>query len=116
MTGVLAILQTIIAPLEQYAEQKLASIGAAFLSAMAVIFNSFTNDQRQIATQCTAFWQAKYHAAVTAGASPLNAAEQASTATLNEFVKEESAEGAKIVSLITSALELSVLNSFPKSA
>lgn len=107
---ILPVLKTIIEPLENWAEQELESIGSAFLSAMGVVFNTFTNDQRAIGTRCTAFWQAKYDAARSAGKDVVDAAEEASTATLNEFLNEEIAEGQKVVMLITTALEISVAN------
>jgi len=94
MSSFLAALGAIIQPLENYAEQKLASVGAALLAGLGVIFNGFRNDQRVIFTNITAFWQAKYHAAA-ANSNPLEAAEQATTATLNEFCSEEAAEFTK---------------------
>lgn len=110
MNAVLSALSVLIQPAINYAEQKLASIGAAFLGSLAIIGASFTNDQRVIGANVIAFWQAKYHAAVAAGASPLDAAEQASTASLNEFAAEEGTEMAKITSMLTSALEISITN------
>ncbi len=110
MNAILAALKTIIAPLEEYAEQKLESIGAAFLSAMAVIFNGFTNDQRAIGTKVAAYWQQKHDDLRAAGKSELEAVEEASTAALNEFFNEEGDEFRKIVSLTVTALEVSVAN------
>ena len=106
----LSVLGAIIAPLENWAEQKLASIGSAFLSAMGVVFNTFTNDQRAIGASCTAYWQAQYHAKVAAGSSELVAIEEASTATLNEFFNQEKADLVKVVSMTVTALEVSVAN------
>jgi hypothetical protein len=106
----LAVLSTIILPLENWAEQKLASIGSAFLGAMGVIFNEFENDQRAIATNVIAFWQAKHSAAKAAGASEIEALEQASTAALNEFFNEERVDLQKVVSMTVTALEVSVAN------
>lgn len=106
----LTILSAIIAPLENWAEQKLASIGASFLSAMGVIFNTFENDQRAIAANVIAFWQHKHADARAAGASEIEALEQASTAALNEFFNEERADLQKVVSMTVTALEVSVGN------
>ena len=111
MPAILAALGTLIAPLESYAEQKLASIGAAFLSAMSVILNGFTTDQRDIAANVTDIRQAKYHAAIAAVTSPTEAIAQASTASLNEFFNEEKADLSKVATLTVSALEVSVTNS-----
>lgn len=106
----LAVLGTIIAPLETWAEQKLASIGASFLSAMGVIFNQFENDQRAIAANVIAFWQHRHAEAKAGGASEIDALEQASTAALNEFFNEERADLQKVVSMTIQALEVSVGN------
>jgi len=112
MNSVLAALETIIQPVVNYAEQKLASIGAAILAGLAVILAGFTNDQRAIIANVIAFWQAKYQAAVAAGASTIDAIEQASTASLNEFCNEESQEFSKEASAIITLLESSVKNGF----
>lgn len=110
MNVILAALATFVQPAINYAEQKLASIGAAFLGSLAVIGNAFTNDQRAIAVNVTAFWQAHYHAAVTAGTAEVAAIEQASTAALNEFCAVEGAELNKVAQLIISALEIAITN------
>lgn len=110
MNPILAALATFIQPAIAYAEQKLASIGAAFLGSFGLILNQFTNDQRTIGTNCIAFWQAHYHAAIAAGASEISAIEQASTATLNEFASEEGSEASKVTMMTTTALELSITN------
>lgn len=85
-------LGTIVKPLENWAEQELASVGSALLASVGPIFNSFLPDQQRIFTGMQAFWQAKHATAITAGASELDAIEQATTASLNEFCAEESAE------------------------
>jgi hypothetical protein len=109
MNGFLAALGAMIQPAINYAEQKLASIGAALAAGIVVIFNGFTNDQRGIAANIIAFWQAKYHDAVAAGATPLTSAEQASTATLQEFCAEEGAEfqkeGMALITLLSSSVK-----------
>lgn len=110
MNAVLAALAAIISPAINYAEQKLASIGAAFGAGLAVIALGFTSDQRLIFANVIAFWQAKHAAAVAAGASTIDAIEQATTASLNEFVAEESAEGAKEIQAILTLLESAVKN------
>lgn len=111
MNPILAALATFIQPAIAYAEQKLASIGAAFLGSFGLLLNQFTNDQRTIGANCIAFWSAHYHAALAvAGTSELSAIEQASTATLNEFAKEEGSEGSKVTMMTTTALELSITN------
>lgn len=112
----LTILGAIISPLENWAGQKLASIGSAFLGAMGVIFNQFENDQRAIAANTIAFWQAKHTAALAAGASALEAIEQASTAALNEFYNEERVDLQKVVGMTITALEVSVTNAFKTQA
>ena len=106
----LTILAAIIAPVEHWAEQKLASIGSSFLSAMGVIFNEFENDQRAIAANVIAFWQHKHAESVTAGASSIEAMEKATTAALNEFYNEERQDLQKVVSMTVTALEVSVAN------
>lgn len=112
MSPFLAALATFIQPAIAYAEQKLASIGAAFLGGIGAILNAFTNDQRIIGANVIAFWQAKYHAALAVtGTSEIQAIEQASTAALNEFAHEEDSEASKIAGAIISLLELSVTNS-----
>lgn len=110
MNPVLAALATFIQPALNYAEQKLASIGAAFLGSFGLILNQFTNDQRQIGANVLAYWQAHFHAAVAAGADQFTAAEQATTATMNEFAKEEGSEVGKVASMVTTALELAIKN------
>src|ERR1700721_3333437 len=115
MSWVLTALGALITPLENYAEQKLASIGAAFGAGFMVIANGFLPDQRASFSQCLAYWQAKYAAAVAAGSSTLDAIGVASTATLNEFVSDETAEGAKEIRAIITLLESSVTNSLTPS-
>lgn len=119
MSSFLAVLASLIAPLENYAEQKLESVGAAFLSAMGVVFNTFTNDQRVIAANVTAYWQAKYAAALAAGDGSLGAKiaaiDTASAHTLGEFIKEEGQEGSKVIQMTITALEISVENSLTAS-
>jgi hypothetical protein len=112
MNPVLAALETIIQPAINYAESKLASIGAAFAAGLAVIAVGFTNDQRAIFANVIAFWQAKYKAAAATGISTLDAVEQATTAALNEFCSEEGAEGTKEIQAILTLLESSVKNAF----
>ena len=85
-------LGTIIKPLENWAEQELASVGSALLASVGPIFNSFIPAQQRVITQIQAFWQAKHAAAIAAGASEIDAIEQATTASLNEFIAEEGAE------------------------
>lgn len=112
MNPILAALATFIQPAIAYAEQKLASIGSAFLGSFGLILNQFTNDQRQIGANVIAFWQAKYHAALAVtGTSELSAIEQATTAALNEFASEEGSEMSKVALMTTTALEMSVTNS-----
>ena len=111
MNPFLAALATFIQPAINYVEQKLESIGAAFLGAFGAILHQFTNDQRQIGANVTAFWQAHYHANLAAGMSEIEALEKASTAALNEFAAEEKSEASKIVMMVTSAMEISVTNS-----
>src|SRR5215467_4027232 len=108
MNAVLAALQVIITPVINYAEQKLASIGAALAAGLAVIANGFANDQRAILANVIAFWQAHYHANVAAGQDFVNAVENATTASLNEFCKEEGAEFTKEIQAILTLLESSV--------
>lgn len=110
MNPFLAALGTIIQPAIVYAEQKLASIGAAFLGGLAVIGNAFTNDQRAEGSKLMAFWQAHYHANVAAGDNEITAIEKATTASLNEFCNDEAAEFTKIGSAIITLLETSVKN------
>lgn len=107
----LTVLSAVISPLENWAEQKLASIGASFLSAMGLVFNQFENDQRAIAATAIAYWQASHIAAVAAGKSGIEAIEIASTAALNEFFNQERADLQKVVSMTVLALEISVANS-----
>ena len=107
MNGFLAALGALIRPEIDYAEQKLASVGAALAAGIAVIFNGFANDQRAIFANLTAFWQAKYHAAIAAGAVGVDAIEQASTATLQEFCAEEAAEFQKEKRAFITLLEAS---------
>lgn len=116
MSSILIALQALIAPLENYAAQKLASIGASFVAGMSVIFSGFTTDQRSIFAQCLAFWQAKYAAAIASGSSELDAIGVASTATLNEFASDEAAEGSKELRAIVTLLESSVTNSLATPA
>ncbi len=112
MNPFMAALATFIQPALVYAEQKLASIGAAFLGGIGAILNAFTNDQRGIGTNVIAFWQAHYHAALAiAGTTELQAIEQASTASLNEFCAEEGGEFNKVAQAVISLLEVSVANS-----
>lgn len=113
MNTILTALGAIIAPLITYAEQKLESVGASFLAGMAVILAGFTSDQRAIFAQAIAFWQAKYHALVAAGTSPLDAVEQATTATLNEFITVEEQEGQKELRAVIALLESSVKTNIP---
>lgn len=112
MNSVLVALAAIIQPAIVYAEQKLQSIGAAFGAGLGVIALGFTSDQRQIGANIIAFWQAKYHAAIAAGASPLEAAEQASTASLSEFCSEEGGEfqkeGAALITLLESSVKTGI--------
>lgn len=111
MNPILAALATFIQPAIVYAEQKLASIGAAFLGSFGLLLNQFSNDQRVIGTNCIAFWQAHYHAALAvAGTSEITAIEQATTATLNEFASEEGSEMSKVASMVTTALEIAIKN------
>lgn len=110
MNAILTALQSIIAPLEAYAEQKLISIGAAFVSGFTVILNGFGNDQRAIGANVIAFWQAKYNSAITAGASELDSIEQATTAAFNEFCSEEGKEFSKESDAIITLLASSVKN------
>lgn len=111
MNPILAALATFIQPALAYAEQKFASIGAAFLGSFGLLLNQFTNDQRTIGTNVIAFWQAHYHAALAvAGTSEVQAIEQATTAALNEFASEEGSEASKISGMVTTALELSITN------
>lgn len=111
MNSFLAALSAVIQPAIQYAEQKLASIGASFAAGLTVIALGFTTDQRSILTNVIAYWQAQYHAAVAAGKSGFGAIEAASLAALNEFASEEAAEGSKEVRAIITLLESSVTNS-----
>lgn len=108
----LTVLSAVIAPLENWAEQKLASIGASFLSAMGLIFNQFENDQRAIAATTIAYWQASHITAIAAGKSGIEAMEIASTAALNEFFNQERADLNKVVTMTITALEISVENAF----
>lgn len=85
-------LGTIIKPLENWAEQELASVGSALLASVGPIFNSFIPAQQRIFTGIQAFWQHKHAEAIAAGVSELDAIEQATTATLGEFCAEEGAE------------------------
>ena len=111
MNSVLAALATLIAPALNYAEQKLESIGAAVAAGFAVIIAGFGNDQRSIMANVIAFWQAKYHAAIAvAGTTVISAAEQATTASLNEFCAEEGAEFNKEKLAVLTLLESSVKN------
>lgn len=110
MNAILAALGTVVAPAIDYLGSKLASVGAAFLAGLAVIGAGFSNDQRIIFTNCMAFWQAQYHAHVAAGQSAVEAIELASTATLNEFVKEETAEGSAELRAVITLLSASVRN------
>lgn len=91
----LTALGTLIQPLENYAEQKLESFGAALEAGVGVIFQNFASDQQRIFTNVAAFWQARHGAAIEGGASELDAIEQATTAALNEFAAEEGAEFAQ---------------------
>jgi hypothetical protein len=112
MTPFLAALATFITPLINYAEGKLASIGAAFLGGVGAILNAFTNDQRAIGANVIAFWQAKYHEALAVGGtSEISAIEHATTAALNEFAAEEGSEMGKVAGAVISLLEISVTNS-----
>lgn len=112
----LSVLSAIIAPLENWAEQKLESIGASFLGAMGIIFHQFENDQRAIAAQVIAYWQAQHITAMAGGKSAIEAMEIASTAALNTFFNEERADLGKVVSMTITALEVSVENSFKTTA
>lgn len=116
MNAVLTALGAIIAPLLNYAEQKFESIGASFLAGMSVILAGFTSDQRAIFAQAIAFWQARYHAEIAAGSTPLSAIENASTATLNEFIKDEETEGQKELRAVIALLESSVKSNLSTSA
>lgn len=116
MNPILAALATFIQPAIAYAEQKLASIGSAFLGSFGLLLNQFTNDQRTIGTNVIAFWQAKYHAAIAAGSSEIEALAVATTASLNEFASEEGSEASKITMMTTTALELSITNGLAPAA
>lgn len=116
MNPILAALGTIIQPAIVYAEQKLISIGAAFVSGFAVILNGFGNDQRAIGANVIAFWQGHYHQQITAGVSVTTAIENASTAALNEFCSEEGKEFQKEAGAIITLLESSVRNGLALSA
>lgn len=95
-------LGTIIKPLENWAEQELQSVGSALLASVGPIFNSFLPAQQRIITGIMAFWQAKHAAAIAAGTSELDAIEQATTASLNEFAADEAAEfGQEKTAIIT---------------
>lgn len=112
MNSILTALAAVIAPLEAYAEQKLVSIGAAFGAGLAVIAAGFLPAQRDIFSKVIAFWQAKYHAAVAAGSSTVDAIEVATTASLNEFAADEAAEGVQEINAIITLLASSVKNGF----
>lgn len=113
MNAFFAALMALIQPSLTAIEGKLASVGATFGAGLMAIALGFTSDQRTIFTNVIAFWQAKYHAAIAVeGTTELSAIEQASTAALGEFVKEETAEGNEeieaIITLLQSAAKSSV--------
>jgi len=111
MNPILAALATLIQPAINYAEQKLASVGAAVIASWAQILNTLENDQRIIMANVQAYWHAQYNAAVAAGENPLAAIGTASAHTLGEFIKEEGQEGSKVVQLTVTGMELAVENS-----
>lgn len=103
-------MKSFIQPEINYVEQKLESIGAAFLGGLATIGANLLNDQRAIGAQCIAFWQAQYHANLAGGMNALEALENASTETLNKFYNDERADVQKVVSAICTLMEVTVLN------
>lgn len=113
MNSFFAALMAIIQPSLTAIEGKLASVGATFGAGLMAIALGFTSAQRTIFTNVISFWQAKYHAAIAVtGTSELDAIEQATTAALGEFIKEEGAEGNQeimaIITLASSAAKSSV--------
>ena len=113
MNAFFAGLMALIQPSLTSLEGKLASIGATFGAGLMAIALGFTSDQRSIFTDVIAYWQATYHAQIAiAGTSQITAIENASTAALGEFVKDEEAAGAQeiqaIITLLQSAAKASV--------
>jgi hypothetical protein len=113
MNTFFASLMALIQPSLTSLEGKLASVGATFGAGLMAVALGFTSAQRGIFTDVIAFWQASYHAAIAVtGTSELDAIEQASTAALGEFIKDEEAAGNQeieaIITLLTSAAKSSV--------
>lgn len=106
----LMALAAFIQPEINYVEQKLASVGAAFLGSMATIGAHFTMDQRAIGVKVIAFWQAKMAEAKAAGASEISAIESASTAAYNEFCAEEGAEFTDFADSVITQLKIAGKN------
>lgn len=99
-------LMAIIQPSLSAIEGKLASIGATFGAGLMTIALGFTSEQRAIFTNVIAFWQASYQTEIAKpGASEITAIENASTAALGEFIKEETAAGNQEIEAIITLLE-----------
>ena len=105
MNNFMKALGALIAPALNYAEQELESVGASVLAGMGVILQAFTSDQRSTFANVIAFWQAHYQANTAAGQSVINAAESATTASLNEFCKEEGGVFTREIQALLTLLE-----------
>jgi hypothetical protein len=112
MNAFFASLMALIQPSLTSLEGKLASVGATFGAGLMAIALGFTTAQRAIFTDVIAFWQAKYQAALAvSGTSQLDAIEQASTAALGEFVKDEEAAGNQEIEAIITLLQAAAKSS-----
>lgn len=117
MNAFFASLMALIQPSLTSLEGKLASVGATFGAGLMAIALGFTSAQRGIFTDVIAFWQASYQAAIAVtGTSQIDAIEQASTAALGEFIKDETAAGNQEVEAIITLLESAAKSSVAAAA
>lgn len=77
---------------------QLESLGASLLASFSMLLMGYAAEERQIIADCKTFFHDTYTAKKAAGASEIDAIEQATTAALNKFAHDETSEFHKILS------------------
>jgi len=99
------MLQSFLAGLAATLLQSAESIGGALISAWSQIALQFSADERAILIKVKQKWVDTYNAQKTAGASEIDAIENASTAAYNEFCADESDEFNKVKAGVIASVE-----------
>lgn len=84
---------------------RLESVGGSLAISFGTLLMGYTADERVIFLNAKQKWVDTYNAGKAAGKDEINAIEDATTATLNEFCADEKAELSKVVTGIVTFLE-----------